>query len=183
MHQEIEAHGNTLVVKRPNRPPEEHSFRTAEEADRRRRFIEQGLTWVGTPFRDLGAIKGRKGAVDCAMLLARSAIDAGLMAEFDPRSYSPRWHLHRRRELFIEWLEKLGAKEVPEPKLGDVVVWIFGKTFSHGAILVNSEEVVHAYYASGVCLVSRLDESLLRYVSVCNVNFPRPVKYFSLWSD
>jgi len=182
MQEQTLLEGNKVIIHR-NGHTEEHVFSTDEEARKRYLFITEALTWVGTPFQDCADIKGKNGAVDCAMLLVRSAVDTGLLSPFDPRPYAPRWHLHRSEEKFINIIkDDLGAEEVIAPKLGDVVVWQFGRTFSHGAIIVNNEEVVHAYYAAGLCLISRLDEDVLRFVSVGNTNFSRPVKYFDLWS-
>jgi cell wall-associated NlpC family hydrolase len=174
----VSAQGCDLLVKGP-RGEQRHAFATAEEARGRAAFIDEALSWIGTPFRDCADIKGPNGAVDCAMLLVRSAVDSGRIPPFDPRPYSPRWLVHRSEEKFVGWLEKLGACEVASPRVGDIVLWRFGRTFSHGAVLVNSEEVAHAYGAAGMALVSRLDEPLLRYLPVRNI--PRPVRYFDLW--
>lgn len=178
----VEAVGKTVLAPSPD-GLETHTFATAPEAKARAAFVNEALTWIGTPFRDCAAVKGRAGAVDCAMLLVRSAVDTGLLAPFDPRPYPPRWHLHRDEERFVDIVTgRLGASEVNSPKVGDVVIWQFGRTFSHGAILINRSEVVHAYWASGCTLVSRIDEPLLTHVAVGSKPVPRPVRYFDLWS-
>jgi hypothetical protein len=48
------------------------------------------------------------------------------------------------------------------PKLADVPVWQFGRCFSHCGIIVNSNEVVHAYRHVGFVILSRRDEPLLQ---------------------
>ena len=162
---------------------ETHVFASPAEAEGRTAFVNEALSWTGTPFRDCADVKGPKGAVDCAMLMVRAAVDTGRIAAFDPRPYSPRWHLHQTEEKFVDILEALGAREVDAPRVGDVVVWRFGKTFSHGGILINSVEVVHAYYAAGMVLTSRLDEPLLQFLPLSGCKVPRGVRYFSLWYD
>jgi hypothetical protein len=176
----VRAEGCDLLAPRPG-GEERHSFATSEEAEGRAAFITEALSWVGTPFRDCADIKGPKGAVDCAMLLVRSAVDTGRIPPFDPRPYSPQWMLHRTEEKFVNWILALGAREVDAPKVGDIVVWQFGKTFAHGAVLVNSEEVVHAYSAAGMALVSRLDEPLLAFLPFSGCQARRPVRYFDIW--
>ena len=161
---------------------ERHPFATALEAKQRAAFMGEALTWRGTPFVHCGDVKGPKGAVDCAMLLVRSAVDTGLMAPFDPRPYSPKWMVHRTEEKFLNWLEAIGLHEVETPRVGDVVVFHWCNTYSHGAILVNSEEVVHAYANAGQVIVSRLDEAVLSFLPVTFANVPRPMRYFSLWA-
>ena len=174
--------GNSLQVEAPG-SPETYTFATPEEAAGRKAFVEEALSWFGTPFVDCSDVKGPKGAVDCAMLLTRCAVDTGLVAPFDPRPYPPRWHVHRDEERFVDWLtEKLGAREIEDLRPGDIAVWKFGRTFSHGAILINSLEVVHAYWANRMVIRTRRDEPYLSQVSVFATVSPRPVRYFDLWS-
>ncbi len=177
------AEGREIVVRGPGAVAEErHAFASAEEAAARAAFVGEALSWVGTPFLDCADVKGRNGGVDCAMLLVRSAVDTGRFAPFDPRPYAPRWHLHRSEEKFVGWIAgTLGAAEVARPRVGDVVLWRFGRCFSHGAVLVNSAEVCHAYYASGRVLVTKLHEPLLDFISDGRLSIPRPARFFDLW--
>lgn len=120
------------------------------------------------------------------MLLVRCAVDTGLVPPFDPRPYSPRAMLHSTEEKapksFLKILAKLGAKEVSEPQVGDVHVYLFGRMFSHGGIRINENEIVHAYGAAGMCLTSRTDESLLSFIPLGSRQIARPVRYFDIWS-
>lgn len=177
----IEVSGCEVVVSGPG-GSETHIFATEAEAQGRAAIVREGLSWIGTPFRDCADVKGPNGAVDCAMLLVRCYVDAGHLAPFDPRPYPPRWHLHKDRERFLEWVEdELGGRRIESPRLGDVVIWQFGRCFSHGAILINSEEVVHAYSHARQCIVSRLDEHPLKFVGRGSHELPRPVRYYDVW--
>jgi len=176
----IEVTGNIVVVDTPH-GREEWVFASEAEAQGRAAIVREAMSWIGTPFRDCADVKG--GAVDCAMLLVRCYVDTGRLVPFDPRPYPPRWHLHKDRERFLEWVEdKLGGRRVDAPRLGDVVIWQFGRCFSHGAILINREEVVHAYAHARMCLVSRLDEHPLKFVGHGAHELPRPVRYYDVWS-
>lgn len=178
----VTAVGSTLLAPGPQ-GVETHDFATPAEASARTAFVNEALDWIGTPFRDCADIKGRGGCVDCAMLLVRSAVDTGLLPPFDPRPYAPRWHLHKREEKFLNIVTgQLGASEINSPRVGDLVIWRFGLTFSHGAILINSQECVHAFYAAGCVLVSRLDEPLLTHIAAGRSTIARPVRYFDIWS-
>ena len=173
----------STVTREDSRGRESWVFASDAEAQGRAAIVREALSWIGTPFRDCADVKGPHGAVDCAMLLVRCHVDTGRLPPFDPRPYPPRWHLHKDRERFLEWVEdKLGGRRVAEPRLGDVVIWQFGRCFSHGAILVNSEEVVHAYAHARMCLVSRLDEHPLKFVGHGSRELPRPVRYYDVWS-
>ncbi len=178
IHQQTVADGPCVIATLRGGSVERHEFATSKEAEARAALITEGLSWLGTPFRDCADVKGPSGAVDCAMMLCRSFVDTGNAAPFDPRPYSPRHMLHSDEQKFLGWIEKLGGIEVATPRIGDVVVWQFGRSFCHGGLLINSREVVHAYSADGMATVSGLDAPLLREITR---NLARPVKYFDCW--
>lgn len=127
----------------------------------REAVVQEALSWLGTPYHHQAAIKGV--GVDCAMLLvavygARRLIPP----ELDPRPYSPEWHLHRGEEIFLGWLQQCGER-VDAPAAGDVAVWRFGRTFSHGAIVVDDDgAIVHAVMGARVVTLGHLHETELR---------------------
>lgn len=182
VQQTLEVEGARVVVHRPPRAPEVHEFATETEAKGRAAIVREALTWIGTPFRDCADVKGRNGAVDCAMLLVRCYVDTGRIAPFDPRPYPPRWHLHRDEERFLGFIEKLGGVRIDKPKLADIVVFQFGRCFSHGGVIVNATDVVHSYYAAGQVLISSLDDPVLKNVSLGARNFPRPRRFYDVYA-
>ena len=174
--------GRALVV-HGHAGPESYPFASIVEAKSRAAFIAEALSWIGTPFVNCGDIKGAGGAVDCAMLLTRCAVDTGLLAPFDPRPYAPHWHVHQDRELFVEFLtDRLGAREVAAPRPGDVAVFRFHRTFSHGAVILNSTDMVHAWDGYRMVCQTRRDEAQFADEWVFGTRKPRPVRYFDLWS-
>jgi len=177
MHQEMELDGATIVITR-NRRPERHLFDTAEDARNRLGTIRESLSWVGTPFRDCADTKGRNGGVDCAMLLVRAFVDSGRVPSFDPRPYSNQWHLHQSEEKFLDWIEKkLRCRRVASPRVGDVIIYFWGRCYAHGAIMINKDEIVHAYAQSGWCHVSMISESTLNFMKRGRI---RPKLYFEV---
>ena len=162
---------------------EAHQFASVAEAKARHAFVAEALTWIGTPFVNHADVKGPGGAVDCAMLLTRCAVDSGLVAPFDPRPYPVHWNEHQDEERFVDFLtERLGAHEVHAPRFGDVAVWKFGRTFAHGGVIVNSAEVVHAWFGHRQVQRTRMDEPALAHMQVMGTAVPRPVRWFDLWS-
>jgi cell wall-associated NlpC family hydrolase len=165
------------------------------------------MTWLGTPFRDQANVKGKNGAVDCAMLLVSVYTQCGLVAPFDPRPYAPQWHLHRSDERFLEvideiiaargrgaevragWPDQAGPQAPAVP--GDVIVWRVGRCFSHGGIVIGNPRsgsaavarqgtrVIHAYYKTGAVTISSLNEAELAFLPGGK---PRPYKLFDLWA-
>lgn len=178
--QTITQEGNRLLVKRAGRL-EQHDFKSDAEAKGRLGIIEEAFSWLGTPFVNNGDIKGPNGAVDCAMLLRRCYVDTGRLEAFDPRPYPPSWHVHQSEELFIKWIEKLGGIETDKPQLADIAIYQFGRCFSHGAVIVNSKEIVHAFAGAGMCLLSRMDEPVLAYRAQASQQYPRPIRFYNVW--
>lgn len=109
-------------------------------------IVADTLSWLRTPYHHEGAVKAA--GVDCAMLLVCVFRGRGRVpADLDPRPYPMQWHLHRGEERYLGWLEAFGRR-VDTPQPGDVGVWQFGRTFSHGGIVVSVRgadiEIVHA---------------------------------------
>lgn len=154
--------------------PEIFPLTPEREAELRARVIAEALSWVGTPYRQLGATKGA--AVDCSMLLVRAVIDAGIVEEFDPRPYPPLWFMHQNDERYVNWLEVMCAPVlVPQP--GDIVAVRFGRAFAHSGLIIDSEHLVHAFAQEGICCVSPLRHPTLLY----NGGKLRERRYFDMF--
>jgi cell wall-associated NlpC family hydrolase len=144
----------------------------------RRKVVEEALKWQGTPYYNLGDVHGV--GVDCCMLLVRSWVDAGIVEPFDPRPYPTQWMLHSDEERYLNWLS-LCAVEVDEPQIGDIVLWRFGRCFSHSGILTKPGVVVHALQDHGLCTQSDTNESFLMWLDRTGTK-RRPVKYFDIFA-
>lgn len=131
------------------------------ELEARRAIAAEGLSWfeAETPYHHHGRVKGA--GVDCAMLLAEVFHATGHVPKLEPGFYAHDWHLHRSEEVFLAWVERHAKREVQTPGLGDVGLWHFGRTWSHGGIVVGEDmQVVHAYIGRGVILTRPSEEPL-----------------------
>ena len=129
--------------------------------------VKEAESWIGTPFHHAARIKGA--GIDCLMLLAEVYERAGVIARIDPPFYVPDWHLHRDAERYLEGLTRY-AREIAAPPLpGDIALFRFGRTFSHGAIVTAWPRLIHAYWSIGVV---QGDATLYPLAA-------RPVKFFS----
>lgn len=134
------------------------------ESELRGRVVVEARAWLGTPYHHHARLQGI--GVDCAHLLAAVFEAGGLVPPQELGNYSPQWHLHHSEELYLQALQRAGARRLPfgsPVQPGDVLVWRFGRTYSHGGIAVTGgadPEVVHAYIDRGVIL-SRLSEAPL----------------------
>ena len=112
-------------------------------------IAEEALTWLGTPWHHRGKIKGNGGGVDCASLLWCIYIGSGMVAPFPLPRYPAQWAIHRREEILRQIVEQHGDP-VDEPLPGDVVLFKWGKVFSHGGIVIDWPFIVHTTQGSGV---------------------------------
>jgi cell wall-associated NlpC family hydrolase len=146
-----------------------------KEKEQRLAVIEQAMRFKGTPYREQADQPGV--GVDCAMLLVRAWVDAGVFRSFDPRPYPTQWHLHQDQERYLEQMS-LSAKEVDTPRPGDLVLFKFGRTFSHSGIYIGDDKIIHAFL-NGRCSREEIWSSrLARYRN----GSPRPRKFFDVWA-
>jgi cell wall-associated NlpC family hydrolase len=114
---------------------------------KREQIVSVAKKWVGTPFHHRARIL--QNGVDCANYLVAVYHEVGLVEDLDLGLYPHDWHLHRDEERFVEWLDKY-ADTVPFPRLGDVILMQFGRTYSHGAIYIDNNQIIHSYVGHGV---------------------------------
>lgn len=116
---------------------------TISEDAGRAAIVAEARSWIGTPYHHGGRVKGV--GCDCGTLIAGVYERTGIIApgEIDP--YPPDWHQHRTDERYLGIILGHGH-EIPAgaKKPGDVAMWKFGLTRSHGAIIVDWPLVVHA---------------------------------------
>lgn len=146
---------------------------TDPTSPKRAAVVAEAQEWIGTPFHHAGRVKG--GGVDCLMLLAEIYQRAGIVGRVEPPFYVPDWHLHRDAERYVEGLLRY-AREIdgpphgPDPLPGDIALFRFGRTFSHGAIVIEWPRLIHAYWAARI--VTWADARLYPLAG-------RPVKFFT----
>jgi len=117
------------------------------EAQERAAIVAEARRWIGTPYHICADIRGA--GVDCGMLIVRCFVDTGLCAPFDPRPYDADWHLHRSEERYLGFVfDRTREVEVAQP--GDVMVFRYGRCYSHGGIVSERAplSIVHAYHSA-----------------------------------
>ncbi len=121
------------------------------------KILTEAYTWLRTPFHHKAMVKGV--GVDCAHFLLGVFSAVGMVPVFTPEDYPADWHLHQGEERFLAVIKKY-ANEVQEPQDGDVVMFQFGRCFSHGAIVVEWPKIIHAYFGMGVVFALYTDAEL-----------------------
>lgn len=127
--------------------------------------IDAARSWVGTPYHHMARVKGA--GCDCGQLIIASFVEAGAVPDFDTGYYTTDWHLHRSEERYLGFVEKhlqradevygersLAERWLEDPSYavapGDVIVWRVGRTYSHGGLVTDWPNFVHAYLPSGI---------------------------------
>lgn len=145
---------------------------TDKIASERARVAAEARTWLGTPYHSKASVRGA--GVDCAMLPARVYQAAGVLEEVNPE-YDDQWFLHHDEEKYLAWVKPY-CREITRAELGvgDFIIWRFGRTFSHGAILLElPSTIIHATHADECVTTDDMDRNEeLR---------TRPALYFSPW--
>lgn len=120
--------------------------------------VREALSWQATPWRANARVKGH--GCDCSTFLLEVYERCGVIPHFEPPFAPQQWHCHQTRELFKETVERF-AHQVDEPKPGDVVLWKYGHTYSHGGIVIAWPTIIHALIRSTVQL-TRADQEPLK---------------------
>lgn len=152
------------------------------EDQRRQKVVDIAKTWLKTPYHHMGRVKGQ--GADCLTMIAEVFIEAGEVENMDIPYYPKDWHLHRDAERYFEGLTKYTKEIKGNPQPGDVVLFKFGRCFSHGAIVIDWPLVIHAHIGRGTCYENVEQAAWLTHIgeNIENKGRPRERKYFSLWS-
>lgn len=111
--------------------------------------IREALTWEGTPYHHRAMIKGV--GADCAMFPLAVYSSLGLIEPIVAPPYSAQWHLNGAgTEIYLNLVNDV-ARPIAEADAGpgDFVIWRFGRTFSHGAIILDPPQIIHATIVGG----------------------------------
>lgn len=164
-------HAGCVGAHWPLSPMQAHEKAVIRTAKERAAVVAEAKTWLGTPYHHHARVKGA--GVDCANLPAAVYESCGLIPNLAP-SYSEQWHKHRDEEIYLSWVTP-HAREIDRSSVqpGDFAIWKFGRTFSHGAIIIDPPIVIHSYIGLGVVMADMDEEEEL---------LPRrPVRFFTLW--
>ncbi|WP_270956477.1 NlpC/P60 family protein [Burkholderia pseudomallei] len=123
----------------------------------RQQFVDETRTWLGTPYRHQGRLKGV--AVDCAGLVIGVAKALGLCpSDYDVDGYS------RRPDGTLAPICDSMMDRTPVGREGDVVLFHWEREPMHLGILTAPRTVIHAYAVNRVVCEHDMDDKWLRYV-------------------
>jgi len=139
------------------------------EAAQRAAVVEEARSWLGTPYHHMAGIKGA--GVDCAQILIEVYHAALGISKPDVGYYPIDWMMHRDEERYLGWLREY-ATETDNPQAGDVLIWKYGRVFSHAGIVVDYPTMIHSFRRAGMVILD--DATLFEFAN-------RERKAFTFW--
>ena len=139
----------------------------SRESELRQKIIDEAELWLRTPYHHMAAVKGA--GVDCAQILIEVYYAVGLAEKPDVGYYPSDWMLHRSEEKYLAWLVKY-CEEVDKPQMGDIVMFKFGRCFSHSGIVTLWPQIIHAHRDDNCCYADSTKGDLAN----------RDVKFFTM---
>jgi cell wall-associated NlpC family hydrolase len=143
------------------------------EAEERAAIVAEALSWSATPYHERAMIKGV--AADCALFPFATYLAVGkIPADTEPPEYSSQSMLHEDREHYLGWVRQY-AREIERDAVlpGDFAIFRYGRSYSHGAIVIDLPEVIHAVIRGNGVIIGNID----RDTDLAT----RKVKFFTLF--
>lgn len=124
----------------------------------RAQFVAEARTWLGTPYRHQGRLKGV--AVDCIGLALCVARDVGISDfEFSGYQKRPDGTLKSHMDSKVEPVSFALAQPA------DLILFQFNNCPMHVGILSENWQVIHAYAPNRKVVEHRIDERLFSMVT------------------
>jgi cell wall-associated NlpC family hydrolase len=130
----------------------------------REQFVTEARTWLHTPFRAQGRIKGV--GVDCGGLLVCTGKALGL-TEFDVTGYK----LRLGSALMAYCEDHMRRIPLDRADAGDVLLFAWNGKPSHIAILTDRDHIIHAFVPNREVVEHRIDERMRKLV-LCAYHVP-----------
>jgi cell wall-associated NlpC family hydrolase len=108
----------------------------------RSQVVAEALTWRNTPFQHQQRLKGV--GADCAQWISAVYEEILGWPRQDFGEYPEFWMKHGHDDLYMNQVRRLFVECTNSALPGDLIVFKYGKFFSHGAILVSWPIVIHA---------------------------------------
>lgn len=112
---------------------------------RRALIVAEAESWIGTPYHHEARVKG--GGVDCGqILIAVYSVHGFMPSDYKVEHYPPDFAMHRDFEWYLSIVQEF-SREITEAEVlpGDIVLFKWGRLFSHGAIVTDYPNIIHSW--------------------------------------
>jgi len=139
---------------------------------------EELLSWVGTPYKHMGRVKGR--GVDCNMFIGQSLVNLGILTDLNYEYYPKDWWEHTDDQIILFYIEKhrkllkegfdFYQVNFPNEKLlrGDYLGFAVLNSkgiVNHSGILLDNNTFIHASIGKGV-RIDELNDYWLKHLKI-----------------
>lgn len=133
----------------------------------RQAVIDEAKKWLGARWHHEACVPYY--ACDCGQIIADVYSQCGLIERPKIPTYPRQWALHQNEERYLAVVESY-AQAVDTPQPADIAVWKIGRTYSHGAIVIDWPVIIHADIQDGVvqanAAIGPLAERAVKFYSV-----------------
>jgi NlpC/P60 family putative phage cell wall peptidase len=106
--------------------------------------VKEAREWIGTPYHNHARLKGI--GCDCLTFVVEVYERTKTIPPYNIPHYNPSFHLHHSEELYLTGVLAY-CNEIEEAAVqpGDLVLFKFGRVYSHGALVIAWPNVAHAF--------------------------------------
>ena len=136
-----------------------------ENKENWKRAKEELLSWIQTPYKHMGTVKGR--GVDCNMFIGKTLVNLGILKDLNYDYYPKDWWLHTDKQIILDYVEKhrkllkngFDFQEIDFNKEnlleGDYLGFSLSNKkgiINHSGIYLGNDEFIHSTPKRGVCI-------------------------------
>ena len=139
-------------------------------------IIAEARRWLGTPFRDSCGLLGQ--GVDCLWFCYGVYQALGHVPKGIIPPYSPQFLMHQTDDPFLREIAPYTVEIAPdEAQMGDMVIFKFGRCYSHSALIIAWPKIIHAHKPAN-CVLE--DNAINNQLLARDAHGERPRKFFTL---
>lgn len=107
-------------------------------------------SWIGTPWIHGQCLKGV--GVDCVRFVSAIGRASGWVpADYHVPVYNQDWALHNTYSMLEAEIQKFLIRTTSNDfRVGDILLFVYGKCASHAGIYIGDDMMVHSYIRKGV---------------------------------
>jgi cell wall-associated NlpC family hydrolase len=131
-----------------------------EEVETREKIVAEAKTWLKTPWHHEARVKGA--GVDCGMILLEIFEKVNLIPHISPAHYSIDFMMNREEEWYEKLILDYAFEIFRNPLPGDIILYRHGRSFSHGAIVIEWPKIIHAFFPERCVCWGDVEQPFLR---------------------
>lgn len=122
-----------------------------ENTELEKKIISEARSWINPPTKWMHGVALKGYRTDCVQFIISLAKEFGwIPQDYKTFPYNQDYALHNDTSLIKQEIMKFCDEVTDGMKVGDIVLFKFGKCASHAGIYIGNNRVVHAHVRQGV---------------------------------